>query len=167
MTLRLALGAVSIFLCALIGRAFAKGNIRRAQLLAETMDGMQMLRVHMLDRLFPLASALEKSQAYVLSQTGAGMKGCGAGEAWRALRAREMRRAGKLDCLTHADADALDAFFDGLGSAGRSEHKMIFDAAIRALGRLESAARSEGAEKLRLYTTLGALAGVAAVIGFF
>lgn len=164
--LKLALGAISILCCALIGRAFAKGNARRARLLAETMDGLQMLKVHMLDRLLPLNAALEKSQSRLLRETGLLMRGCGARKAWESLRAREVRRGGQLDSLSSNDLETLDAFFDGLGSAGRSEHKAIFDAAIKALGRLESGARKDGAERIRLYTTLGALAGVAAVIGF-
>jgi stage III sporulation protein AB len=164
--LKLALGAIAILCSALIGRAFAKGNVRRAQLLAETMDGLQMLKVHMLDRLLPLNAALEKSQSYLLRETGLLMNGCGAREAWQALRERETRRGGRLDSLLTDDLDTLDAFFDGLGSAGRNEHKAIFDAAIKALMRLESVARKAGAERVRLYTTLGALAGVAAVIGF-
>lgn len=166
MGLKLILSAIAILCCALIGRAFAKGNVRRARLLTETMDGLKMLKVHMLDRLLPVGAALEKSQSYLLRETGLLMKGCGAGEAWRALRERETKRGGRLDSLSTEDLEALDAFFDGLGSAGRSEHKAIFDAAVKALGRLESAARRDGAERVRLYTTLGALAGVALVIGF-
>jgi stage III sporulation protein AB len=130
------------------------------------MDGLQMLKVHMLDRLLPLGAALEKSQSYLLKETGLLMGNCGAREAWQALRSRETRRGGRLDSLTADDLETLDAFFDGLGSAGRSEHKAIFDAAIKALGRLEAGARKDGAERVRLYTTLGALAGVAILIGF-
>lgn len=166
MGLRLVLGAVAIFCCALIGRAFAQGNVRRAKLLAETVDGMQLLKVHMLDRLLPLPAALEKSQAYLLKEVGVLMKGCSARDAWQALSDREQKRGGCLDCIAAEDADVLDAFFDGLGSSGRSEHKAIFDSAIKALSRLEGVARKDGAEKVKLYTTLGALAGVAAVIGF-
>ena len=166
MGFRLALAAIVIFACALMGHAFAKGNVRRAKLLAETMDGMQFLKVHMLDRLLPLAAALEKSQAYILKEIGALMKGCSAWDAWQALCLRERARGRQMDCLTEDDVDALNAFFDGLGGSGRSEHKAIFDSAIKTLGHLESAARKDGAEKVRLYTTLGALAGVAAVIGF-
>ncbi len=166
MSLKLAFSAISIVCCALIGRAFAKGNVRRARLLAEMMDGLQMLKVHMLDRLLPLNAALEKSQAYALRETGLLMRGCGAREAWQKLREREMKRGGHLDSLQTDDFETLDAFFDALGSAGRSEHKAIFDAAIKSLGRLEDGVRKDSADRLRLYTTLGALAGVAVVIGF-
>ena len=166
MGLKLMLSAISILCCALIGRAFANGNVRRARLLAETMDGLQMLKIHMLDRLLPLSAAFEKSQSYLLKETGLLMTGCGAREAWQALRERETKRGGRLDSLSTDDLEALGAFFDGAGSTGRSEHKAIFDAAIKSLGRLESGARKDGAERVRLYTTLGALAGVAAVVGF-
>lgn len=166
MGIKFALSAISILCCALIGRAFAKGNVRRARLLAETMDGLQMLKVHMLDRLLPLNTALEKSQSYLLKETGVLMKGCGAREAWLQLKERETKRGCHLDSLSTEDLETLDAFFDGLGSAGRNEHKAIFDAAIKSLGRLEAGARKDGAERIRLYTTLGALGGVAVVIGF-
>lgn len=163
--LRIALSGVLIACSALGGRALAKINIRRCALLAETMDSMQLLRIHMLDNLLPLETALEKSTGSILRETGARMSAGSAAEAWDKLRREQMKRGGQLDCLTAGDADALDRFFGRLGTTAREEQRQIFDSAIKELGALESAAREEGNRKNRLYTTLGALAGAAAAVG--
>ena len=58
MGLKLALAAVVILCCALAGRAVAAGSLRRSRALRQIMDGLQLLRIHMLDRSLPLPLAL-------------------------------------------------------------------------------------------------------------
>ena len=162
---RLALGCVVMICGALTGRALARANIRRCTLLAETMDAMQLLRIHMLDSLMPLGAALEKSTGYIFRETGRRLAGNSAAEAWQELKAGQQIRGGRLDCLAASDIYALDRFFDKLGASSREEQRQVFETAIKELGALESAARGEGERKNRLYTALGALAGAAAVVG--
>lgn len=162
--IRLALGCVVTVCGALTGRALARANVRRCALLAETMDAMQLLRIHMLDSLTPLESALEKSTGYIFRETGVRMSGSGAAQTWRELKAEERIRGGRLDCLTESDISALDRFFDMLGEGSRNEQRQVFETAIKELGALESAARGEGEKKNRLYAALGALAGAAAAV---
>lgn len=162
---RLALGCAVIVFCTMAGRAFAGGNARRAKLLAEMMDALQMLRVHMLDRLMPLGTALSRSQSHILNEMGTAVDKTGAAAAWSEIKSRELRRGGRLDCLSGRDIQVLDGLFEALGTTGRSEQKPVIDGAIKELGILEAEARSKSGEKSRLYTTLGALAGVAVVIG--
>ena len=163
--MKLMLSGAVMLLCTMAGRTFAARNARRARLLAEFMDALQMLRVHMLDRLMPLSAALIRSQSPVLRDMGQDIDSAGAAAAWQKFKAREMKRGGRLDCLSQRDAQVLDELFGVLGGSGRSEQKQVIDAAIRELGILEAAARAESGEKSKLYTTLGALAGAAAVIG--
>ena len=164
-TFKIALGMVIIGACALAGRAMARVDRRRAVMLAEIMDGMHMLRVHMLDELMPLQAALEKSQAFVFSETGRQMAGRSAYDTWQELSRRETARGGRLDSLAADECEVLDGFFRILGSSAREEQRQIFDRAIRDIGALESASRTDGLQKNRLYTALGALAGAAAVVG--
>lgn len=163
--IRLALGCAVVIFCALAGKSFGGANARRVKMLAEIMDALQMLRVHMLDRLMPLEAAMCRSQSKLLNEIGDALGNAGAASAWQDVKARELRRGGLLDCLTLRDIEVLDCLFSALGSTGRREQRPVIDSAIKELGLLEAAARSESGEKGRLYTTLGALAGVAAVIG--
>ena len=165
MFIKLALSAAVICFCTMTGRMFAGRNSRRARMLAELMDAIQLLRVHMLDRLLPMKAALERSQSFALNETGAAMDGTSAAAAWQIVKERQLRRGGKLDCLSARDIDVLDKLFESLGTTGISEQRPIIDGTIKELGLLEAAAKAECNEKGRLYTTLGALAGVALVIG--
>lgn len=162
---KLALGCMVIICGALSGRALARANIRRCALLAETMDAVQLLRIHMLDSLMPLGAALEKSAGYIFQETGRLLADKSAAEAWRELKAAQHIRGGRLDCLAESDISTLDSFFEILGSSSREEQRHVFETVIKELGALESAARGEGEKKNRLYTALGALAGAAAVVG--
>lgn len=164
-TLKLALGAAVVGACAMAGRALAKVDTRRSGMLAEMMDGLQLLRVYMLDELMPLDMALARSQAYVLREVGGSMNGGTAYDAWQDVSRRETARGGKLDSLSADDCEVLDRFFRRLGDSSIEEQRQLFDAAIREIGSLESISRTESAQKNRLFTALGALAGAAVVVG--
>ena len=89
-----------------------------------------------------------------------------AATAWRALLPALSRRGGALDSLTREDFDALAALFGGLGTGARAEQEALFSATMRELGRLEGEASKTGAEKGKLYTTLGLLCGLMLAIAF-
>lgn len=164
LTIKLAMGGVATICCALAGRSLASRSTRRAALLAETMDAMQLLRVHMLDNLMPLAAALEKSSGRILRELGHLLGGRDSAEAWREFMKRQLTRGGIIDSLTDADIETLTGFFDRLGSSSVDEQRQLFDGAVRELGVLEADARSEGEKRNRLYMSLGALAGAALVV---
>ena len=164
MTAKIALCGAVTLLCAMTGKSFAGTNARRAKLLAELMDALQLLKVHMLDRLMPLEAALSLSKSLLLIKVGEHVAKSGAYNAWQTIKSREMKRGGIMDCLSVKDAEVLERLFEALGSSGRNEQRPIIDSAIKELGLLEAQARSESGEKGRLYTILGALAGVAIVI---
>ena len=162
--LRILLSAVVVICGGFAGRTLARVDMRRARLLAETMDSMQLLRIHMLDSLMPLGTALSRSQGYILRGTGELMGEMGAAQAWHEFSCRQTARGGRLDSLTQDDCAALDRFFFCLGRTSGEEQRQTFDSVIKELGVLESAARSSGERKHRLYTSLGALAGLSLVI---
>ena len=164
--MKLILACVVVIASMLIGRAYAGGGARRARLLSEMMDALQILRIAMLDRLAPLRAALEASACAVFRSVGAEMQGKSAAEAWKRVRDAQMRRGGMIDCLAEEDLCVLDALFDGLGASGRAPQEALISGALRSLGCLEAEARKNGLEKRRLYTTLGLLGGIALAIAF-
>ena len=54
----------------------------------------------------------------------------------------------------------------GLGADARAGQEALFQTALRELGRLEAEAARSGAEKGRLYATLGLLFGLMLAIAF-
>ena len=165
--MRLALLALSAIGAALVGRSFAAACARRSQTLRKCMDALHILRIQMLERLLPLHAALAHARFEPLRQVGERVaSGQDAAGAWRALLPSLRARGGALDCLTEEDAAALTALFDGLGAGTRAEQEALFSAALRELGRLEGEAARSGAEKGKLYTTLGFLCGLMLAIAF-
>ena len=148
---------------ALAGRSLASACARRGRALRQAMDALQLLRIQMLDRRLPLHAALDHARSDVLRRVGERVAaGEDAASSWRALLPSLTRRGGALDCLTQEDVSTLTAFFDGLGA----EQEALFQTALRELGRLEAEAARSGAEKGRLYATLGLLFGLMLAIAF-
>ena len=142
--LRVMLSGAIIVCCAFAGRTIARVDMRRAKILAETMDSLQLLRIHMLEGMLPLNTALNKSAGYILRSVGEMMADMAAAEAWLELSSRQTSKGGALDCLTSDDCAVLDRFFFILGRSSRNEQQLLFDSAIKELGILENAARTGG-----------------------
>ena len=165
--MRTALAVLAATLAALIGRSLGAVPARRARVLREAMDALQILRVRMLERLLPLHTALAQSRFEAFRRTGERMAaGEDANGAWRALLPALARRGGPLDCLSREDLAALTALFDGLGMGARAEQEGLLSGTARELGRLEAEAAKYGAEKARLYATLGLLFGLMLAVAF-
>ena len=165
--MRVVLVVLAAIGAALVGRSVAASCARRARTLRQAMDALQILRIQMLERLLPLHAALKHSRFEPLQRVGERMAGGeDAATAWRALLPALSRRGGALDSLTPEDFDALAALFDGLGAGARAEQEALFSATMRELGRLEGEASKTGAEKGKLYTTLGLLCGLMLAIAF-
>ena len=112
-------------------------------------------------------SASDPTRLDVLRRVGERVAaGEDAASSWRALLPSLTRRGGALDCLTQEDVSTLTAFFDGLGADARAGQEALFQTALRELGRLEAEAARSGAEKGRLYATLGLLFGLMLAIAF-
>ena len=152
---------------ALAGRSLASACARRGRALRQAMDALQLLRIQMLERRLPLHAALDHTRSDVLRRVGERVAaGEDAASSWRALLPSLTQRGGALDCLTQEDVSTLTAFFDGLGADARAGQEALFQTALRELGRLEAEAARSGAEKGRLYATLGLLFGLMLAIAF-
>ncbi len=161
---KIMLSAVIITSCAFTGSTLSKVDMRRSNILAETMDSLHILRIHMLEGLIPLSAALSKSEGYIMKTTGELMNDKSVSEAWKELSEKQTVRGGRLDSLTPYDRETLDRFFFRLGKTSREEQNKCFDTTIKELGLLENSARVSGLHKQRLYASLGALAGVTVVV---
>ena len=165
--MRVVLVALAALGAALVGRSMASSCVRRARVLRQAMDALQVLRLQMLERRLPLHAALSASRFEALRLAGERMAaGADAKTAWEQTWRTLSRRGGALDCLAREDAEALSTLFGALGTGTRLEQEALFASALRELGRLESEAARFGAEKGRLYTTLGLLCGLMLAIAF-
>lgn len=164
--MKIALCALAVIGCALTGRALASGASRRAKVLQEWMDALMQLRIGMLERHLPVGAALAQSRYAPFRQMGERLGSAGVFAAWTDVSGPLTRHGGNMDCMTGEDLGALNRLFSSMGAGGKSEQEVLFQSALKELGRLEDAARHGGAERLRLYTTLGALCGLAVVVGF-
>lgn len=165
--MRTLLAALAALGAALLGRSLAAACARRGRALRQAMDELQRARVDMLERRLPLHAALVRSGMEALRRVGESVgAGKSAAEAWRALLPTLTRRGASLDCLTGEDISALTAFFDGLGAGTRAAQEALFQTTLRELGRLEAEASKNGAEKGRLYATLGLLCGLMLAVAF-
>lgn len=165
--MRVALVVLAAVGAALVGRSLGAVPARRARVLREAMDALQILRIQMLERLLPLHAALAQARFEPFRMVGERMAAGGdAAGAWRVLLPTFSRRGGVLDCLAQEDMAALAALFEGLGVGARAEQEALLSKTARELGRLEGEAAKAGAEKGKLYTTLGLLCGLMLAIAF-
>ena len=162
--LRIMLSAAVIICCSYAGKAVSSRNTRRMKLLANIMDAMQMLRIHMLDNLLPLSAALEKSECILFKNISHALSEGGIKASWSKVAAKERGRGGYIDALTDDDISVLSGFINNLGTTAAEEQRSMFDTVIKELGVREAAAREECTKKNRLYIALGGLAGAAIVV---
>ncbi len=164
MAFRLMLAALITICATLAGRTIAAGRIRHADDIRKLMDDLQMLRVFTLDRLLPMGSALGEMKFEALRLTGEEMRKHSRESvraAWDQVCLNEKREGGCMEAFSDEETAAVSRLFDALGTIGKREHEAVYAGAIAELGKQEEAVRALGKEKLRLYTSLGALSGLA------
>ncbi len=163
MALKLLAAALVTFCAAFAGRAFAASHMRAADALGMLMDDLQLLRSMTLERLLPMHSALAEMRFKPLRLAGEHMRrsSISAYDAWALVCDSERKRGGSLEYMTDDDASEVSKLFQALGSLSRRDHEAQYSQALSRLGKCEEAARQRGREKLRLYASLGALAGLA------
>jgi stage III sporulation protein AB len=163
MALRLFAAAALSVACALAGRAVAGACVRRASTLGELIDSVRRLEVNMLDKLMPLREALQCGHEAMRAVADA-MQGCGASGAWHRAKEALLMRGGALDCLACEDVEALCTLFEGLGTSGAAQQRLLIGGAIESLQALKGEADKKAREESKLYSTLGLLAGMSLAI---
>ncbi len=159
--MRLALAFCVVVGCGLCGNALSMSARRRVETLTGLIQGVRVLRVHMIRMLEPVSIALTASECPALEQLGRAMKpGDSAGRTWRVVAERETRPGGLMDVLTLEDRRALDTLFNQLGESGREQQDILIASTLEALGKNLSDAEKRAGEAERLYLSLGLLTGL-------
>ena len=151
--------------CTGVGRALSGARKRRADMLADILAAMRVLRLRMLNSMEPVGVLLRKSELFLFRELGNGLwEGSSLAECWEGMRAAFSKRGHPLDCLTAEDLAIMDLFFSNLGKSGRMEQNNLFASCIARLEEAQSAARNHFTDGAKLYTALGALVGVSICI---
>ena len=146
------------------GKMLAGTQARRAQTLRETVSGVRRLKVEMLERRMPVKEALLVCGS-IFSAVGQEMKeGSGPGQAGERALEKLCARGKMLDCLEPDDRTALMRLFSGLGEGGGQAQRLLLEDAQEEMERLVQKAVRRQEEQGKLYTSLGALGGLALAI---
>lgn len=165
MELKLILTAAVVAGCTLCGKAFTHAFRRRAQLLSELVDALKLVRIHVTRMLEPVERALRQSGSTLLEAVANEMSQTdGAAEAWRRLCFECCRRGGVADSLTERDLRALERLFESLGETGRMQQDAAIQSCAEALALARDEARTRRNEAEKLYTSMGALIGLAIAV---
>ena len=147
------------------GRMLAGTQTRRMQALEEALHGVRRLQVEMLDRRLPVKEALAACPGALFAAVSRAMEGGSPpGTAFGAAEGSLSARGGPLDSLTGGDLAALRRLFSGLGENGVEPQRLRLHESAEELERLLGEARRKREEHGRLYTSLGALVGLAAAL---
>lgn len=130
-------------------------------MLKALIQGLHTLRAHMVRMLEPVSTALAATEVAVFVRVVQSITpGSAAGENWERVSAKERRRGGSLDALTHEDCRALDELFAHLGESGREQQDILLGETIAALRKNLEAAEADARESERLSLSLGLLVGL-------
>ncbi len=151
--------------CAGAGKILSNGKKRRAEVIGEILAALRVLRLRMLNSMEPLSVLLRKSDSLLLRELGNSLwVGSSLSECWALQKKLSVKKGGLLDSLTAEDIEILDILFDKLGKSGRDEQGELFSTVIERLEQAQIGARRKQTEAARIYTALGALAGVTIAI---
>jgi len=154
--------SVVIVACAAAGRTLSNVHKRRAELLSELLAAVRVLRLRMLNSLEPVGILLRRSDARIFQDLGNSLRdGASLAECWQELCMRALRRGRMLDCLVQSDVRILDELFAKLGASGRDEQNALFSMVLAQLEAAQEQAQARSVETSRMYTSLGALLGIA------
>lgn len=147
--------------CAGAGRIMANAKKRRAETMGEILAAVRVLRIRMLNSMEPLSVLLRKSDSALFCDLGNSLWiGSTLSECWAEQKKAGCRKGGALDSFTEADLRILDGLFENLGKSGREEQAEMFARVIAEMEESQAGARKKQAEAAKMYTALGALAGL-------
>ncbi len=143
------------------GKMLSGAQARRAKLLQEALTGVRRLNVEMIERRVALREALSACGGLFEAVAREMEGGAPPGEAWRKTSESLGARGEALDSLDPGDMTALNRLFGSLGEGGMQAQRMALIEAAEEIERLMGQARKKQEEQGRLYTSLGALGGLA------
>jgi stage III sporulation protein AB len=169
MFLKLLLCSLIIGLCYLIGHFRAKKISQRVSCLTEMEEILKGLEADMKNEMITLHSALKREAEGRRAFGGmllyaAGMAkaspGKAFGEVWDTALQKELKENGMLECLTKEDAALLYKTGRSLVHASLSTQEAHFSMLHREYGLAAEKARAEQGKKMKLYNSMGLMAGL-------
>lgn len=159
MAIEIVIGCVLIVICALAGRSVALKKTIQADLVRKLQEDLRLLRHQTIEKRLSADEALSKLKGETFLKMREKMQENGSftlSGAWEQSCGREEEQSEVNDTMI--------SLFTALESLGREEQETEYERTLNDLKTLEEKRRREGMEKLRLYTSLGALTGLCAVI---
>ncbi|MBQ1256520.1 MAG: hypothetical protein IIX93_04515 [Clostridia bacterium] len=153
------IGIVIIALFAYAGRMTAIKNIRLADTVRRLEEDIKKLKNRTIEKRLPAYEALQSLGSDAFGKMRQSMK-----------EDRNMTLKGAWEAAGGAGEEfgeenqLVSMLLDSLENLGRMEQEREYERALHELRQLEEKKRKEGKEKLKLYTSLGALTGLSAVI---
>jgi len=161
MEARIATALCLVIASALCGKALADGVRRRAKTLEAILEGLRILRVHMIILFEPVRDALQRSECPIMVRVAEHMSnGTSAADAWTRAARQASRRGGEIDALSREDRTVLDELFSHLGESGREEQEAMLNMAIESVEAQREGALNKAREADKLYLPLGLLTGL-------
>ena len=160
MEARIALSLCVVLGSTLCGWTMAGTSKRREQLLNQLIQGIKLLRVHMIRMLEPIQEALVHTGNPLFADIGRRMRGGVSAEAaWQDMLA-DKKASKPIYVLLSEDRAALNELFSHLGQSGREAQEMALAAALETLEELRKIASERARQASLLYTKLGFLIGL-------
>ena len=159
MALEIITGIIIIVLFGYAGRTAALKNISFADRLRRLQEDIKRLKHRTMEKRLSANEALQTLEGEVFSKMRMLMKEDGN----MTLKGAWEKSGGAGEELKEENA-LISILFDSLESLGRMEQEKEYERALNDLKAIEEKRRQEGKEKIKLYTSLGALTGLCAVI---
>lgn len=159
MALDIIIGIIVIILFACAGKAAAYKRIRFADEVRQLQEDLKRLRYRTMEKRLSANEALMTLESDVFSKMRAQMK-----EDKNMTLKGVWEAAGGAGEKFKEENAIVSMLLDSLENLGRMEQEKEYERALHDLKELEEKKRREGKEKIRLYTSLGALTGLCAVI---
>ncbi len=155
MAAKIIIGLLLIALCALCGRALAMKSVFEADAIRRFQEDIVLLKMLTLEKRLPAAQALtdlkepvfKRMSAYMTKDARLSLK-----DAWKKAAADENIKpdAGK----------PVEMLFGALECLLREQQSAQYERAHEDLKKLEGEKRNQGLERVKLYTSLGAVMGI-------
>lgn len=159
MAFEIIVSACLIALCALTGRRMAMKYVDKANEVRRMQEDIKRLKNGTIDKKLPLKNALMNLEGGAYGRIAGKMEA----DSSVTLSEAFMEQGGEGDGFSEENA-CLQLLFESLENLNRQDQAAQYERALEDLKRLEEEKRKKGLEKVRLYTSLGALLGAVCVI---
>lgn len=159
MAFEIIIGGIVIALFAYAGRMFALKSIYLANVLRQLEEDLKRLKHRTYEKRLPVKEALLTLEGETFKKMRFLMKE----DQDMTMKSAWEQTGGEGEEFREENA-LVSILFDALENLGRMEQEKEYERALNDLKEMEERRRKEGKEKIKLYTSLGALIGFCAVV---